>query len=77
MSDKRLRPRRLYSRPAYRWVGFGRVKDQLDLFESEYRVGWWFVGVCRVCLVDALMRLRGGMAAAVELGEQDDWQRGK
>lgn len=72
MSDRRLRPRRIYIRPAGGFVGFGKVHDQLDLFESEYRVGWWLVGICRVCLVDTLLKLRAGMSSALEIGEQDE-----
>jgi hypothetical protein len=52
---KALRQRILYWRPAGEWVGFGAdTNTQPDLFESVYRVAWWRVAVCRVCLVAAI-----------------------
>ncbi|CAB4167644.1 hypothetical protein UFOVP860_36 [uncultured Caudovirales phage] len=49
---KQLRPRHLYVRRAASWVGVGEdTNTQPDLFETVYRVGWWRVAVCRVCLV--------------------------
>lgn len=53
-----LRPRRIYWRPAGGYVGFGRnVPEQPDLYETEYRLGWRIVVVCRVCLMGRIDQL--------------------
>ena len=52
---KQLRPRHLYVRRAAGWIGVGEdTNTQPDLFETVYRVGWWRVAVCRVCLIAAI-----------------------
>jgi hypothetical protein len=56
---KALRPRRIYWRPAGGYVGFGRsVPQQPDLLESEWRLGWRILVVCRVCLLAERDRLQ-------------------
>lgn len=58
-----LRPRRIYWRPAGGYVGFGRnVPEQLDLYETEYRLGWHIVVVCRVCLMGKIDQLEREVA---------------
>lgn len=57
--EEQLRERGWYLKPAGRFVGFGRLEPQLDLFKQQYRLGWWLLAVCRVCIVTEVKQLRG------------------
>lgn len=52
------------------WVGFGRASPQLDLFESTWRVGWWRVSVCKVCLITRFRQASDAVAEAMRTIEQ-------
>lgn len=52
------------------WVGFGRASPQLDLFESTWRLGWWRLSVCKVCLVSRIIASRDAINDAVRTIEQ-------
>lgn len=57
-SDAELRAKGYVIKPMGRFVGFGRAAPQLDLFKTEYRLGWWILGVCRTCIVTEVRDLR-------------------
>lgn len=68
---KRLRQRSFYWRSAGQWVGFGAdTNTQPDLFESVYRVAWWRVAVCRVCLITAIKNANAFLEQAEALMTQ-------
>lgn len=52
------------------WVGFGRASPQLDLFESTWRLGWWRLSICKVCLIARFQQASDAVAEAVRLIEQ-------
>jgi hypothetical protein len=52
------------------WIGFGRADPQLDLFESSWRLGWWRVSLCRVCLVTTIQMLRAAIDDAAKAIER-------
>lgn len=67
-----------YWRHAGEWVGFGPdTNTQPDLFESVYRVGWWRVAVCRVCLVTAIRNASAILDQAEALLTQPRKRMGK